>query len=69
MKNPDSVEIRCKCPFCGGENERLTASINQSKGLFHCFKCGEGLNAVSLYANVYGTSIKDAYRELLEKVS
>ena len=43
----------------------MTASINTDKGLFYCHRCGEGLNAVSLYAKVYGTSTQDAYKELL----
>ena len=66
MKDKGRAEIRCRCPFCDGGGQKLTASINTNKGLFYCHRCGEGLNAVSLYAKVYGTSTKAAYKELLD---
>lgn len=44
----------------------MTATLNEYKGLFHCFRCNEGLNAVTLYAKIYGTSTQDAYKELLD---
>ena len=47
----------------------MTASINERKGLFYCFRCEEGFNAVTLYAKVYGTDTKEAYRELLDTVA
>jgi transposase-like protein len=66
MKDTGRAEIRCRCPFCASGQRKLTASLNTDKGLFHCHRCGEGLNAVTLYAKVYGTDTKDAYKELLE---
>jgi len=65
MKETNRAEIRCRCPFCNHGSGKPTASINQDKGLFYCYRCGEGLNAVSLYATVYGTDTKDAYKELI----
>ena len=69
MKDPNRREIRCRCPFCGGGRGELTASINQDKGLFHCFRCGEGLNAISLYAKINGTDNPTAYKELMENAA
>jgi len=69
MKDPSRTEIRCRCPFCDNGRGKLTASINKDKGLFYCFRCGEGLNALSLYAKVYGTSTQIAYEELTNIVA
>jgi len=66
MKDPNRTEIRCRCPFCDSGRRKLTASINKDKGLFYCHRCGEGLNAVSLYAKINGTDTLTAYNDLLE---
>jgi DNA primase len=66
MKDTGRVEIRCKCPFCDHGHGNPAASINKDKGLFYCYRCGEGFNAVSLYAKVYGMDTKTAYKELLD---
>ena len=65
MKDIGKAEIKCRCPFCDSGRGKMAASINVSKGLFYCFRCGEGLNAVTLYAKVYGTDTRAAYKELL----
>jgi len=64
MKNTDRVEIPVSCPFCGDTKKH--ASLNTVKNLFHCFKCGEGHNAVTLFAKIIGADTKTAYRELAE---
>jgi len=69
MKNPDMPEIRCRCPFCDNGQGKLSASINKGKNLFYCFRCREGLNAVSLYAKVYGINTEGAYKELFENAA
>jgi len=66
MKELGRAETRCRCPFCVTERGKMTATLNEYKGLFHCFRCNEGLNAVTLYAKIYGTSTQDAYKELLD---
>lgn len=76
IKQSSGAEARCLCPFCdcgngsggvnGSRQGRPTASINETKGLFYCFRCEEGFNAVSLYARVYGVDVKVAYSELLD---
>jgi DNA primase len=64
MKDIGRKEVRCWCPFCGNDKGRPTASINVQAGLFHCFRCGEGLNALTLFAKVVGIDNKSAYMEL-----
>jgi DNA primase len=66
MKESGCTEEKCRCPFCGNGRGKMTASINKEKGLFHCFRCGEGLNAITLYAKIVGTSTQAAYKELLD---
>ena len=58
-------ETPCWCPFCGGDKGKPTASINATRGLFHCFRCGEGCNSLTLFAKVYGVNNKQAYSELV----
>jgi len=69
IKDPNRTEIRCRCPFCDNGRGKLTASINNDKGLFHCFRCDEGLNAVTLYAKINGTDAATAYKELSGSVA
>jgi len=66
MKHNDRSEIRCRCPFCDHGRGKLTASINTERGLFHCFRCGEGLNSISLYGKVFGMDTKSAHKELMD---
>lgn len=51
------VKNRYKCPFCDGTN---TLSITPEKNLFHCFKCGEAGDTVSLYAKMNNLTYKEA---------
>ena len=62
----NSHEFRARCPFCNGQKNRPTASINTAKNVFYCHRCHEGHNAVSLYAKLVGTDNRQAYRELME---
>lgn len=57
-------ENQCECPFCGGEK---SLGFNDVKGLWNCFKCGEGGGAKMLVELLEGN-----YREPdvdLEQVS
>ena len=69
MKDSSGVEARCRCPFCDNGRGKMNASINKDSGLFYCFRCGEGLNSVTLYAKICGTDSKSAYRELLDSAA
>jgi DNA primase len=66
MKESERTEIKCRCPFCDNGYGKMSASINTEKGVFHCFRCGEGLNSITLYAKIIGTNTKLAYKELLD---
>jgi DNA primase len=48
-------EVQCTCPWCGGNSSLW---FNDVKGVWHCFKCGEGGNALDLVEKMEGT-----YRE------
>ena len=60
QKNP--VEFTAQCPFCGDKKYHL--GLNHEKEQFHCFRCNEKGNSVSLYAKIRGLSNKEAYNEL-----
>lgn len=47
-------EIRINCPFCGNDNKKMYFS---SKGMYHCFVCGEsGGSLLSFLSKYYGES-------------
>ena len=69
MKDTGTTEVRCRCPFCDTGRGRLTASINRDRDLFYCFRCGEGLNAVGLFAKVYGMDMRMAYGEFVDEAA
>ena len=58
----NDVEYSARCPFCGDRKYHL--GLNRKKGVFHCFRCKEFGNSVSLYAKLYGISNGDAYNAL-----
>ncbi len=55
-------EFKAQCPFCG--DKRYHLGINREMERFHCFKCGEKGNSVSLFAKINGVSNKEAYEAL-----
>ena len=61
-----SIEIEARCPFC--DDRKYHLGINRNLERFHCFKCGEKGNSVSLYAKLYGVSNKEAYHSLKENI-
>lgn len=61
----NNIELKALCPFCGDTKYHL--GINREKGMFHCFRCGERGNSISLYAKIFGVSNKDAYDSLKGK--
>ena len=58
----NNVEFKALCPFCGDTKYHM--GLNRQKGLFHCFRCRESGNSVSLYAKLNGVSNKEAYSAL-----
>lgn len=61
-RQKNSVEIRANCPFCGDTKYHL--GLNRELERFHCFRCKEHGNSVSLYAKLHGISNKEAYYAL-----
>lgn len=55
----NKVEYKALCPFCGDTKYHL--GLNRMMDRFHCFRCKEKGNSVSLYAKTHGISNKEAY--------
>lgn len=60
QNNP--VEIKALCPFCGDTKYHL--GLNREKEQFHCFRCRESGNSVTLAAKLCGISNREAYTML-----
>lgn len=58
----DPVEFKALCPFCGDTKYHL--GLNRAKEQFHCFRCRESGNSVTLVAKLCGVSNGEAYRML-----
>lgn len=58
----NGIEFKAQCPFCGDTKYHL--GISRRLERFHCFKCGESGNSVSLYAKIFGLTNKEAYKAL-----
>lgn len=63
----DGEEVQVKCPFPHITNdgeiyyeERPSASINLSKGVYHCHSCKKGLNEIGFIAEYMDLSYNDA---------
>ena len=57
-----------RCPFCGDSQnpEHGHLYLNIKKGVYYCVRCGEGGDAVGLYAKLVNLDRKTAYKELKE---
>ena len=55
----NEIEHKALCPFCGDTKYHL--GLNRKMDRFHCFRCNEKGNSVSLYAKLHGISNKKAY--------
>lgn len=64
--NPNKVEVRIDCPFCGKKH----MDINQVKGVGQCWSesCRQGVDSVSLYAAYEGLSLADARAQIKERL-
>ncbi len=53
------------CPF---HNEKTPSfTVNEDKGIFHCFGCGTGGNVYSFLTRIEGKSFPEVVRDLAEK--
>ena len=53
------AEYKALCPFCGDTKYHL--GLNREMDRFHCFRCTEKGNSVSLYAKTHNISNREAY--------
>jgi hypothetical protein len=58
--------FKCLCPF--HEERKASCVITPALGLFHCFGCGAGGTVIDYHALKRGISVKDAIRELRNRV-
>ena len=64
-RSAGGIEFKAQCPFCGDRKYHL--GLNRKMERFHCFRCGEKGNSVSLLAKINGISNKEAYHILSGK--
>jgi len=65
-KNVSKGEYSICCPFCG--EAKFHCGINPSKGLFHCWKCGEKGNLVKIVAKIKNVSFIES-KEIIRPTS
>ena len=63
-KTIERTEIQGYCPFCLGKHNHLY--LNTESNQWHCKRCGQGGNAVTLYGRVHGLDNKTAFMELMQ---
>ena len=56
------ADLVCKCPFHADKKPSL--HVNLSKGLWNCFGCGEGGDAIQFVRRAYGYSFREAVEYL-----
>ena len=59
---PNRRRYRIPCVLHNGDGPNL--SVDDDKGLFHCFTCGQGGDVVALYAALENLTIGEAARRL-----
>ncbi len=60
----EGAELVAHCPF--HDDKRPSLRVNPKKGLFHCFGCGQGGNALDFVARKERLTIKQAAERLAE---
>ena len=60
--NSGKAEITVNCPFCDDRKKHLR--LNTAKNVYHCHRCNESGNAITLYAKLSGSDNKTAFYEL-----
>lgn len=55
------------CPFHNDKSPSM--SVNRQKGIFKCFSCGAGGDALSFYIKINNLEFKDGIYELAEKLN
>lgn len=63
IRYENTVSIDCDCPFC---NKQRKLNIHKVKGVFHCNYCDKKGNLVTLFAELFQVTNKEAYRQICE---
>jgi DNA primase len=62
-------QVRGVCPLHGSTSPRSRSfSAHLGRGLWHCFRCGAGGNALELWACATGQSLHPAVLDLCERL-
>lgn len=56
------TEVSCLCPF--HEDRTASLSVNTETGLWHCFGCGDGGNAIDFLMKTEGCEFKEALERI-----
>lgn len=67
IRKKNEVRMVVDCPFC--EWKKSNMIINFQKNVYHCFRCNTGGGLTTLYANYYGISNREAYREIMSRLN
>ena len=61
------VDLVCRCPFHSDKNPSL--HVSPGKGLWNCFGCGEGGDAIQFVRRSYGYSFREAIEFLANEAN
>ena len=61
------VDLVCRCPFHSDKNPSL--HVSPGKGLWNCFGCGEGGDAIQFVRRAYGYSFREAIEFLANEAN
>jgi DNA primase len=64
--SPSGSGMKGRCPFHKDDTPSMT--VSPEKGLWHCFGCGEGGDAIAFYMKMERLSFVEAVRRLAEEV-
>ncbi|MBE3579037.1 MAG: DUF3854 domain-containing protein [Caldanaerobacter subterraneus] len=70
LRRASSEEYIGRCPFCGDSKkdpEHGHLYLNIARNVYYCVRCGEGGDAVDLYAKLENISRKEAYKRIKEE--
>lgn len=65
---PGRGSVDVNCPFCGDGDKKRHLNINLRKNVWRCNKCEAHGGMLDLYAQIYGITSKEAYREIEKRL-
>lgn len=62
IRKKNEIRMIADCPFCG-KKEKM--AVDFRKNVYNCVRCNTGGGLTTLYANYYGISNSQAYKEIM----